>query len=315
MKWLTFTAAMTLALTSTLASASDPKPYYDQLFAGDRLDITVALGFEQKKGAPDLPAVITILADAAKAPYRDNENTQRDVNLLEEAILGCSDCGYTKGRVLPGQRIYNGNFQYGKRTIQTRLQLIFSEPGVTIAGLRKSFIWALGNDAVVVYLGHSRHGDGFPDFAGPLADAGKVFVNDTVQGWTGFEKGYFARKKYQLLVLNACQTERYFKQALRTRVWEKDPSLLGLIMSSDDTWFEDYPDTMSALLNGLVHQQSREDLLQSLDDAANYYHSVHQLDATKRLLFNGDGLLDATYAKKPAPKAKQPAEPWMDMPF
>ena len=315
MKWLILSAALTLSCSAPLASASDAKAYYDQLFDGNRLDITIALSFEQKKGPAGLPPVIIDISDALKAPFRDDENTMHDVDLLEGSIIGCEDCAYSKQSSGLGYRIYTGSFQYGKKTIQSRLQLIFSEPGVAISTLRQSFIQALANDAVVLYLGHSRHGDGFPDFAGPLADDGKIFVNDPVQGWTGFQKGYFARKKYQLLILNACQTQTYYQKPLRKLIWEKDPATLGVIMSADNTWFEDYPDTTLALLNGLVHQQSREDLLQSLDDAASYYRQLHMNDAKKISLFVGDGLFDATYAKKPAPKAKQPAPPWVDMPF
>lgn len=296
------------------ATPHTPDYYYDQIFADNRLDISIFLGFEQLHSESS-NAVIKQVGDAFVATIRDNLNTQRDVQGLDRAITGCPVCGLSKVSESKGYRLYRGEFPYKDRAITINLKLMFSEPGIRMGTLRNSFITALGNDDVVVYLGHSRNGHGFPDFASPITDSGKVYYNDPVQGWVGFERGNFNRQKYQILVLNACQTERYYKNVLRTHLWEKDPSKLAMIMSTDDTWFEDYPETISAMLIGLVTLQSGPEILDALDEAANFYHSMHLTDAVKKKLFSGDGLFDDAYLGRRPPRRIDPIEPWQPMPF
>lgn len=324
-----FIQFLSLAVFAGSAQANSDV-YYTQLFEDGKLDIMIALGYEQNKLQKDVkvpyagkapiigPAVnaaATGVGTLLKEGTRDIENTLRDVNGIEAGILDCIGCNFKKTGEGKGYRTYKTETQYKNKKIAVRVHLIYSEPGVSAETLKSWFIYSLGNDDAIVYLGHARHGDGFPDFATPLANTGKVFYNDPVEGWKGFEKGYFSKSKYQILYLNACQTWRYFQKVIRTRVWEKDPSKLGVIMSSDDTWFEDYPATVGAFLQNLMDQVPREEFLQNLDDMADFYKQVHMNDETQKKLFLGDGFFDTTYVPKPAPKKKQPLEPWRDMPF
>lgn len=296
---------------------SDGKPadkYYQQLFADGTLNITVALSFEQIKSHIDTP-VVGPIADVIVGPQRDVDNTMNDVAAIENAILTCAGCPYQKASRVTGMSTYTGRFAYGSRTIQSRVRFIYSEPGTSISFLKDQFIDALGNDSVIIYLGHSRIGGGFPDFASPDADTGKIFKNDPIRGWIGFDKGYFSRTKYQIYMMSSCRTEQYYKNVLRARIWEKPPSMLGLILSTDDTWFDDYAGTAGAVISGLVNQFGPDDLLAAVNDAAEYYNSLHALDKDRHGQFMFDGVLDDAYAGKKPGKRISPNEPWHGFPM
>lgn len=308
------------------ARAYPVQTYYDQLYADNRLDVTIALGFEQMQSELKFPetknkaiqiaeSAAKKLADVVISYSRDSANTLRDANGIERAILNCFGCGLAKEEERVGYRQYGGTFEYGGRTIAVRVKFIFAEPGTSAQGLKQQFIAALNMDDVIIYLGHARNGRGFPDFASPLGETGFVFSNHPIEGWKGFEKGYFSRSKYQLLFLNACQTKRYYREALRSRVWEKAPSKLALVMSDDDTWFEDYPETSAALLEGLMQAKSAPALLNSINEAASFYVAMRLLDQEKKKLFVADGLFDTLYDEASTPKRQEPNESWREFPF
>lgn len=300
------------------ASAREPKFYYDQLFGDDRFDVTIALGYEQLKtdtGIPVIGPVLDAVGDLYKSAKRDEENTVHDVDAVEFQLLSCRECGFRVDSRKKGERIYSAPFKYEGREITARVRFIYSVSGVKREALKKAFLDALKNDDAIMYIGHARNGRGFPDFSSPLSDTGKIFVDDEFGGWLGFEKGLFSPTKYQILSVHACQTDRYFTKAVRERVWEKDPSKLALLMTGDDSWFDDYPGTTVALIRGIMLQAAREQLLFSLELAAPYYRNMHRADEVKKPLFRADGFFDDTYAKAKRPKRKVPREQWRDMPF
>jgi hypothetical protein len=290
-----------LALILTIAQLSFAEErYYDRLFEDGRLDVTIALGFQQKEK--------NILS-------RDEFNTFRDVNKLDELLLGCGECGFAEQRARHGQKRYFAKFGYRGRVIEARVNVLFSVEGVEMAWLKSEFIRALGRDDVIVYLGHSRYGRGIPDFGTPLGAAGFIFSKDPVQGWLGFEKGYFARDKYQIVMLNACQTRKDFRAVFRERVWEKNPGDLALILTEDDNWFSDNPPTTLALLRGLMAAAPAKELLEELNWAAKSYREEYAHEEIERNLFTADGLFDATYDRKPKPRRVEPREPFRGIPF
>lgn len=314
---LSFILVCSAALASE-SNAPDYSRYYDQLFEDGKLDITVALGYEQKKHESDVPVigpVISAIGSLFKGAQRDEEFTKRDVDDVNHALMRCSECDFRVVSRKNGEIVYSSQFAYKNRLIQTRVRFIFSLAGVKREALKKAFLGALKNDDVILYIGHARDGRGFPDFSSPLGDTGKIFINDEFGGWLGFEKGLFHPTKYQILSVHACKTDRYFTSVIRKKVWEKEHSKLALIMTSDDSWFEDYPGTTVAFIRGLILQLAREEILMDIEAQADYYRRQHAGERVIKPLFVADGFFDERYAKYSRPKRKLPKEPWRDMPF
>ena len=301
-----------LSLFSATAIASTT--HYDRLFEDGRLDVTLALGFEQVKKDGGRPVIRNILS-AIRGMKIDQLNSTRDVELIDEALLDCWECGFQLVKSGKGERIYEAKFPYENRIVKTRVRFIFALKGVSFSWLRSAFLYGLGHDDVVMYIGHARDGRGFPDFGAPSGDTGKIFFNDQIGGWMGFDKGHFSPTKYQILSVNACKTQEHFKKEFRSRVWEKHPKDLALILTSDDSWFEDYPSASVALIRGLMLKLDRQSLLESLEQSVPYYYSFHAAKEYIKPLFTADGLFDSTYANRAKPRKKHSKEPWREMPF
>lgn len=301
-----------ISLLSVNAVASTA--HYQELFADGKLDVTLALGFEQKSKDGGFP-VVGPIANIFRGLKIDQLNALRDVELVEKELLDCWECGFKVVKRAKGERIYEAEFEDEKRLIKVRVRFIFALKGVSTTWLRRAFVHALGHDDLIMYIGHARDGRGFPDFGAPTGDVGKIFINDEFGGWMGFEKGYFSPTKYQILSVHACKTQKYFEKVIRSRVWEKDHSKLALIMTSDDSWFEDYPGTSVALIRGLMLRLDRQSLLKSLELAAPYYYGYHRGQEQIKPLFTADGFFDSTYVGRPRPQRKRPKEPWREIPF
>ena len=273
--------------------------YYDQLYKDGRFHITLVLGFEQF---------------GSFSTGRDSENLKNDVKDLDSAILLCDSCGFQLSKRSLGERVYVTSFRYSGQAIPVRLRFIFVEPGTQISALRQKFIYALKNDNLIMYVGHSRDGRGFPDFAGPLSDVGKIFKNDEFRGWQGFEYGYFSASKYQILSLNSCKTFEYYRDPIRKNVWEKAPSQLALILTTQDTPFSDYPGESITLIRGLMLQLSRKVILEQLEFAAEKFHAQTD-DFAKNPLFKTDGFFSSEYERVTRPKQRGLPDAWRGMPF
>lgn len=299
-------------------SAPDYSRYYDQLFEDGKLDITVALGFEQKKHESDVPVigpVISAIANLFKGAQRDEDFSKRDVEDVHRSLIKCSECDFRVVSKKNGERVYSSEFEYKGRVIQTRVRFIFSLAGVKRQALKSAFLDALKNDDVILYIGHARDGRGFPDFSSPLGDTGKIFINDEFGGWLGFEKGFFHPTKYQILSVHACKTDQYFTSVVRKKVWEKDHSKLALLMTTEDSWFEDYPGTTTAFIRGLMLQLSRDEILFDIEEQAEFYKRQNAGEPVIKPLFKADGFFDETYANFPRPKRQNPKQEWRELPF
>ncbi|MEW6056698.1 MAG: hypothetical protein AB1540_08790 [Bdellovibrionota bacterium] len=307
---------LNVVLSCCGAFANSARPYYAQIFEDGRFDITIALGFQQKKAFPGQQDILTPFYDAWGTLHRDKFFTKRDVNALEQEILKCAECNFSLSSQAPGERVFDANIKdFAGRALVMRLRMIFPDENVGVAWLKQAFIEALGHDDLILYLGHSRDGDGFPEFGSPIGSVGRVFHKDPVLGWMGFEKGIFARDKYQILSLNSCNTEEYFFQVLRERVWEKPETLLGLILTQGDTEFEDYPETSIVLIRGLLLGHGAEKLRADLEGAAAEYHRNDSLKSKAQPLFFFSQVFDATAQSKKQPVRKTSQEPWWTIPF
>jgi hypothetical protein len=116
-------------------------------------------------------------------------------------------------------------------------------------------------------------------------------------------------------MLSACDTFHYYRDALRERIWEKDPAMLALVLAQYDTWFSDYPVLAAEFVRGLMRQRSRDVTLTVLDKVSMQHHTRHHLDDDLKPLFVGDGFFDETYSGRSRPKRKDPGEPWVGFPY
>lgn len=283
-------------------TAVDPTPYYERLFQDDRLDIVIALGYKQKEDVP-VPILGPLLALVAP----DEDRLKDDVDAFQNALLECQSCALSLSSRGAGYRVFRGSFDYRGRKVVSYIRMIFPERGVLHEDLKAQFAVGLRYADVVIYSGHSRWGHGFPDFYAPFSNGGKVFVEDPIVGWRGFDYGYFSRKKYQILSISSCLSFQYYRDLIRDRVWEKRPADLALILTRDNTYFEDEPKTSTALIEGLIRGGSGESILMAMERAAFFYHvSFGDVGSDERRLYIGDGLLDESYVGLPSPRRQVP---------
>ncbi len=145
------------------------------------------------------------------------------------------------------------------------LTLLYPTPNTPPELTVQRFRDHLRSDDMILYFGHSRNGDGFPEFAASSATTGKHFINDPIRGWLGFDQVNFNRSKYQILGLIGCHTRQYFYEPLRQLVWEKPPNSLGLLLTNDYAYFDDFSGYVEAILNALL--ESNTDQLSRYLDA------------------------------------------------
>lgn len=218
---------------SALASAAPPpgrqltrSAEYDRLYADGRLDITMAVGFDEG-GSNDQTerGILSGLRAQGYTPIDPSRMTD-----TERARYG-----FTAARPFdPNARYFAHTFHddHSGRDITAVVRLI--TPGTDGARARASFQRAMEQDEVVMYNGHARYGTG-PDFDTMSSGAGNFVVDphgnrrhdappaglrSALRGRESDLSTLASRPDYQLLIFDGCNTEEYlhnFRDATGTR--------------------------------------------------------------------------------------------------
>ncbi len=206
---------------SALTSAAPPpgkhlerSAEYNRLFADGRLDVTIAVGFDE--GGANQTTERALLSGLRAQGYQ----------VVDPTTLTAADrtrLGLTADRFDPNARYFSRTFRDATsgRDITSVVRLI--TPGTDGAQARRSFEQAMRQDEVVLYNGHARYGTG-PDFDDMSSGAGNFVVDphgnrthhgppaglrSALSGRSSDLSGLSGRPDYQLLVFDACSTEEY----------------------------------------------------------------------------------------------------------
>ncbi len=247
-------------------NTSGHSPYYDELFKDRKLDITIAVGFIQEKENEITIPIIKEILDLYRSYSLDEASLGETISELEREILGCKECEFYESSQGAGYKIFTSTFFHNCKWIKVKLKLIYPEETIKPWQLKAAFIQALKKDDVIIYAGHGRNGMKFPDFGPPLSTEGKVYFKDVYEGdWVGFRHGYFHPKKYQILMLNACDTWEYYRDVLRNNIWEKPAHKLGLILTKGKVLQSTLPRTTTSLIRSLFLKQDATEIIKSLE--------------------------------------------------
>ena len=172
-----------------------------------------------------------------------------------------------------------------------RVNVIYPTDRASVPRLKSQFLAALKSSDVIISAGHSRNGDGFPDFDRPAFGKGKIFSQSTFTGhWSGVEKHPFNRFKKQVLAVISCESDKYYHGMLRNAISEKDAANLALIMTKFPGYSEDLAPTSAALIAGIMAGAKPESILDSMEQSATNYYGG-SFDPTMPTLFSQDGLV------------------------
>lgn len=191
-------------------------PEYDQLFADGRLDMTIALGFDEG-GAHESNLWKTQRGLQDQGFRKINPET---MTAAQRTKLGLGADRYEKGAIYYHKV---GTDPKTNKPVDMVTKLIHPGSASKPEDVAAMFKRSIEKDEVVTYNGHARYGTG-PDF--DTMESGKGnFIMDKTGGPTGQPHepltGAIAGKpdtmlkdtkspgKYQLLYMNACTTDNY----------------------------------------------------------------------------------------------------------
>ncbi len=249
---------------------------YDRLYRDGRLDVTIALGYDEHGTEPATER--QVLSGLRAQGYRP----------LDVAHLSSADrqrLGLTDDRYDPNARYFCRTFQDPQtgHDVQAVVRLI--TPGSDGAQARRSFEQALRQDEVVFYGGHARYGTG-PDFDDINSGAGNFVVDphgnrhadtppaglrDSIRGRRSDLGASSDRPEYQLLAFNACTTEEYLHNL-------RDPGTFGRTQQDTDIITTTMPTRLGTtgqhalrFLEGVTSRESNNTMLGAMNSDEQAY--------------------------------------------
>jgi peptidoglycan hydrolase-like protein with peptidoglycan-binding domain len=256
----------TLKALKQHAPASDAKlvrsAEYDKLFADGRLDITIAVGYDEKNN--HLDSVKQTIQGLKADGYKP----------IDYGALSNSDrgkMGLTKDRYDPNAQYFHKTFKDTKtgKEIDSVVRLV--EPSMGGNKARASFKKALEQDEVVLYSGHARYGTG-PDFDHKTKGDGNFVINergnqhheappkklkDAIKGRNTDLDQIKAHPNYQLLIMNGCSTVEYMPN-LRSAIFkDRTPDNTDIVITNNTTWVGTSSKHNLAFLKGITERQTQ----------------------------------------------------------
>lgn len=242
---------------------------YDRMYADGRLDVTIAIGFDEHGTTPDRErAVLSGLRQDGYRPINRNS-----LPPAERDRLGLND-----ERWDPNARYFHRSFTDDRtgRQVDAVVRLVVApSDGVDGREARESFRRALEQDEVVIYGGHARYGTG-PDFDHLERGAGN-FVIDGQGNRHGSPppaglrqvidrdrtdlRSVRGRPEYQLLVFNGCSTEEYLPMMRDQRVFGRNAGNTDVIATTIPTSGATSGAHLVRFLNGVTRRESNNSLL------------------------------------------------------
>lgn len=269
--------AETLGALSTTAprpgQVLETSPEYRRLFADGRLDMTIALGFDEGHTAADGTTYPGAHHQAEREVLQGlRDRGFRAVSIDEIRRMSATDrrrLGLDDTRLDPNARYFIRDDGAG-RTDDTVVRLI--TPSVGGATARDSFARAMQQDEVVLYSGHARYGTG-PDFDHKTSSGAGNFVIDghgnrthdrapaglraTIGASSRSDlRDLGSRPDYQLLIFNACSTEEYLNNLRNPAIFGRDMGNTDIITTTMPTRIATNVDHTMGFLDGLMRRDT-----------------------------------------------------------
>ncbi len=261
---------------------------YDRLYRDGRLDVTIALGYDEHGTVPGNER--EILSGLRAQGYR----------AIDPSRMSASDrqrLGLTDDRFDPNARYFCRTFQDPRTGHDVTAVVRMITPGSDGAQARRSFEQAMRQDEVVFYAGHARYGTG-PDFddinsgAGNFvvdghgnrrADAPPAGLRDSIRGRRSDLGSSTERPDYQLLAFNACSTEEYLHNL-------RDPTTFGRTHQDTDIITTTMPTRLGTngqhalrFLQGVTSRESNNSMLGAMSrDEQAYLRRIGMTELVDR---------------------------------
>jgi peptidoglycan hydrolase-like protein with peptidoglycan-binding domain len=239
---------------------------YDRLFRDGRLDVTIALGFDEHGTEPDTERnVLSSLRAQGYNPIDPSTMTPADRTRL----------GLGTDRYDPNAQYFTKRFHDGpsNRDVDAVVRLI--TPGTDGAKARASFQQAMRQDEVVIYGGHARYGTG-PDFD-PINSGTGNFVIDphgnrrgdpppaglrnALRGRSSDLPSLTSRPDYQVLIFNACTSENYLNNLRDRNVFHGDMGNTDVIATTMPTLLATNGQHVGRFLEGVTMRENNNSML------------------------------------------------------
>jgi hypothetical protein len=244
------------------------RPDYDRLLRDHRLDVTLAIGYDEHGTTED--TVATVRDALAEQKYQPLDEAKRRELGVEKDPPGARSELYHKTIKHP----------VTKRDVDVVVRLLDADEHAKPEALRASFERALERDEVVIYGGHARYGTG-PDFD-PIDSGRGNFVVDPHGNYSGKKPPkelresiagreseldqLDAKPEYQMLVFNACSTENYL-HALRSDAFSgRNEHNTDIVATTIPTQLMTNGDHVARFLEGITNLESMNAIIDANDD-------------------------------------------------
>ncbi len=246
----------TLVALDRAAASRVRYPEYDRMFQDNRLNTTIAIGYDEDGW--HIEQRRQIVGELARRNFQP-----LDVSSLSDERM--RELGLDPARDRNGASYFIRTFQVDGRDVTAVVRLI--DPNTPNA--KQQFANAFANDELVLYAGHARHGSG-PDFDDIRSAAGNFVIGPTYdRGHVTYGSNDLRRTqmtdRYQLMLFSACSTRNYVDE-LRSIPRNKNAGNLDIIGSTDVLyWGEDYTNNVFTVLDGVMARQSINDMQARLE--------------------------------------------------
>jgi peptidoglycan hydrolase-like protein with peptidoglycan-binding domain len=276
---------------SALASTAPPPGQrlerfaeYDRMFADGRLDVTIAVGFDE--GSAHVGTEREILSGLRAQGYRVLDPSRMSTD--ERARYGL-----TADRYDPNARYFARTFQDPQSGRDVTAVVRFITPGTDGARARASFEQAMRQDEVVMYNGHARYGTG-PDFDRMSSGAGNFVIDphgnrshhgppaglrDAIRGRSSDLASLRGRPDYQLLIMDGCSTEEYLHNMRNPSVFNRSMTDTDIISTQAQPRFMWTGQPALRFLSGLTARESNNSIFRDQATMEQAYLRRHGLEA------------------------------------
>ncbi len=299
----------------------ETSPEYRRLFADGRLDVTIALGFDEgftDNGGTHHPG----------AHHESERQVLEGLRARGFRAVSAADIGRMSAADRQRLRLQDAdldpNARYfikddgrgGSDDVVVRL----ITPSVGGAEARASFERAIQQDEVVIYSGHARYGTG-PDFDHKTQSGAGNFVIDGhgnrthdfapagLRATLGREsrsdlRGLTQRPDYQLLVFNACSTEEYLHNLRNPSIFDRNMGNTDIITSTIPTRIATNTDHTFGFFDGIMRQDSTRSMTQAQSQVEVDFLNAHGMSTEARgarMTYSTSGFLGNTGTRSRTP--------------
>ncbi|MCK5690795.1 peptidoglycan-binding protein [Myxococcota bacterium] len=245
---------------------------YDKLFEDGRLDMTIAIGYDETglhhEGVYGIRAN---LWDAGFERFRPE-----DLDDAKRAELGVGADRYIDGATYFKKEIEDKD---GKE-VQIVVRLIDPNSYPDPKNVVGSFHKALAEDEVVIYNGHARYGTG-PDFDDIDSEEGNFIIDrkgnrvgspppkhllDHISEDRKSDLPILSKKPdYQVLFFNGCSTENYLHNLRSNQFAGRDMDNTDIIATTRTSLVIAGPDQVGTFVNGLMERESMSTMMEEMN--------------------------------------------------